>query len=171
MNIDWDSLNTFEEWAAVLHQLLGSASESIQSGDIAKRVATQNALHNFIMHSPNLFSAELDEIARKTIADIFETALDEALNNIASRSAELAMHIKTVRAVTQQAESAVKSIRLERATKVIESATQVIRDLADLKLAISTSTGDQALHAKIDKTVKSIQDLVPSVMAVKPEST
>lgn len=169
MSINWYSLITFDDWAAVLHQLLDKASESIQSGDVSKRVETQKELNSFIMQSPNAIAAELDEIAQKAINDIFQTAVDEALTGIASRTAELARHIKTVKAVTQETNATAKSIKLERATKVIESATQTIRDLNNLKVAISGSEDDRALAGKIDKVTKSIQDFVPAVMTVRPE--
>lgn len=167
MSIDWDSLNTFEDWANVLHELLTTATNSIKSGNVSERVEAQNLLNDFIIHSPNAVAGELDTIAKNSINDIFLTAVDEALASISSRSADLAIYVKTVKAVTSEAEVAAKSIKLERATKVIGTATQIIRDLNDLKITISESEEDQSLAEKIDKTVKSIQELVPSVMAVR----
>jgi hypothetical protein len=167
MSINWDSLNRFEDWASALHELLAAATDSIMSGDVAERVEAQKELNNFIIQSPNAVAGELDNIAKGAINDIFQTAVDEALASISSRTAALAMHVKTVRAVTLETEAAAKSIKLESATKAIGAATQIIRDLNSLKTVLSDSEDDQELAEKIDRAVKSIQDLVPSVMAVK----
>lgn len=167
MSINWDSLSTFEDWAGVLHELLATATGSITSGDITERVEAQKKLNDFIIQSPNAIAGELDNIAKNAINDIFITAIDEALASISSRTADLAIHVKTVKAVTQEAENAAKSIKLESATKVIGAATKIIQDLNNLKNAISDSEDDQELAEKIDNAVKSIQDLVPSVMAVR----
>lgn len=141
MRIDWDSVNTFDEWANTLAQLLEAAADGIQSGDVQKRVAIQKALSEFIKQSPNVIASELDEIARKAISDIFHNAVDEALGNIASRSAELSRHTQVIQAVTKNAEADVKTIRLEKATSAINSASAIIRDLRDLKTAIEKTVG------------------------------
>ena len=167
MSINWDSLNTFEDWAGALHELLAIATDSIKSGDLAERVKAQRNLNDFIIQSPNAIAGELDNIAKNAINDIFLTAVDEALASISSRTAQLAMHVKTVKAVTLEAENAAKSIRLERATQVIGTATKIIQDLNELKSTISDTEDDQKLAEKIDKAVKSIQELVPFVMAVR----
>ena len=167
MSRDWDSLNTFSDWSKTLHELLAEATTAIQSGDVGKRVAVQEELNRFIMHSPNTVAGQLDEIAGNAINDIFRTAVDEALASIGSRTAELSKHIKTVNAVAAEAESAAKSMRLETATKVINCATEVIRNLNDLKAAVANTQDEAALASKIDNAVTAIQDLVPSVMAVK----
>ncbi|MGV1099793.1 hypothetical protein ACUUL3_10355 [Thiovibrio sp. JS02] len=168
MSINWDSLNTFADWAAALDRLLDKASESILSGEVATRVEAQKELNRFITRSPNAIAGELDEIAREAINDIFRTAMDEALAGIASRTAALARLSKTVKAVSEEANAGAKSIRLARATTVIESATRTIRDLHDLRAALSESEDDTILAGRIDKAVGSIQDLVPAVMAVRP---
>jgi len=170
MSRDWDSLNTFADWSKVLHELLAQASQAVQSRDIDKKVAAQEELNQFIMHSPNTISGQLDDIASKAVHDIFIVTTEEAISKISGRTAELTKHTKTVIAVTAEAEKAAKSIKLETATKVINSATTVIRDLAELRNAVRDSTDEQALAAKIDKAVKSIQDLVPHVMAVSGDA-
>ncbi len=167
MSINWDSLSTFEDWAGTLHKLLATATDSIQSGDVTERVEAQKQLNDFIIQSPNAIAGELDNIAKNAINDIFKTALDEALAGISARTADLAMHVKTVKAVTSEAENRARSIRLESATRVIGTATQIIRDLNDLTTAISESEDEQELAGRIDNTLESIQALIPSVMAMR----
>lgn len=166
MSRDWDSLNTFADWSGTLHELLDQASQALRTGDINQKVDVQETLNQFIMNSPNTIARQLDDIAGKAIHDIFITTVEEALSGIAGRKAELTMHIKTINAVTAEAEDTARSIRLEAAGQVIDSATTVVRNLGKLKTALSGTADEQALAAKIDKAVKSIQDLVPLVMAV-----
>jgi hypothetical protein len=167
MSIDWDSLNTFTDWSKTLHELLSQASQAIQSRDIDRKVGVQKELNQFIVHSPNDIARQLDDIASNAVTDIFNATFEDALSSIASRTSELTIHTKTVLAATKEAEKAAKSIRLETATKVIHSATEAVRDLASLRTAVSGTANEQALSTKIDRAVKSINDLVPLVMAVR----
>jgi len=121
MTREWDALNTFADWSGALHELLSQAAQVIQTGDIHQKVAVQDALNQFIMHSPNAIARQLDDIAGRAVHDIFITTVEAALANIASRTAELNMHVKTVNAVTAEAEADARSIRLEAAWRVIDS--------------------------------------------------
>lgn len=170
MSIDFDSLDTFDDWSGALKKLLDQAAASIRSGDIAERVEAQRQLDDFTLESPNAIAAELDDIARKAIDDIFSATSDEALKSIASRSAELARHTKIIGGIAKQAQNAAKSIRLESAVKAIGTATQMIRDLHELKNVLSSAPDDLLVSAAIDKAVKAVQQVVPAVMAVKPEA-
>lgn len=166
MSRDWDKLKTFSDWSQTLHEILGDAGSAIQSGNTSDRVAVQKELNTFIMNSPNTIAGQLDDIAKKAINDIFKTAVDEALSGIAGRSAELSTLIKTINSITVEAEKAARSIRLETANKFIISSTELIRNLKDLKDSVTGADDAQALEGKIDKALKAVQDLVPSVMAI-----
>jgi len=165
MSRNWDALDTFADWSGTLHELLAQATQAIQSGDIHRKVAVQDELNQFIMHSPNHIARQLDDIAGKAVHDIFIGVVGEALANIASRSAELSLHVKTVNAVTAEAQAAARSIRLEAANRVIDSATAAVRNLVALRDAVRNTTHEQVLATKIEKAVKALQDLVPSIMA------
>ena len=166
MNIDWLSLRTFDDWAGVLQHLLGQARAALESSDANKRAQVQGLLLEFITKSPNSSAAVLDDIAKKAIRDIYNDAVDQALADISSRNAELALHIKSINAVTSDAQAAAGSIRYERATGVINSATSLVQQLNELKNVLSNDQADQALVTKIEKAVKSLQDVVPLAMNV-----
>ena len=170
MKMDFDALNTFDDWAAALGQLLDAATASVRSGDIASRIDAQQQLNEFTLESPNAIAAELDDIARKAVDAIFSATAEEALKSIASRSAELTRHVKVIGGITEQAQKSAKSIRLENATKAIGGVTQTIRDLHELKTVMSASSEDKLLSDEIDKAIKAIQLLVPAVMAVKAQA-
>ena len=70
MNIDFDSLETFDDWAGALQQILDQARTAVQSGDVQRRVEVQDLLAEFIGKSPNRIAKGLDDIARKAMDDM-----------------------------------------------------------------------------------------------------
>ena len=167
MSIDWDSLESFSDWSDTLNQLLKQVEAALKSGDIAQRTAVQRLLSDFCSHSPDRLAAQLDVIARQTMDDMLNKAIDEALSSIASRSADLAMHAKVISAVAESAERRAASIRLDKAKQVIDSTTSTIVSLTSLRQALGEGVDDKVVVARIDKAVKAIQDLVPLVIRVK----
>lgn len=167
MNIDFDSLETFDDWAGALQQILDQARTAVQSGDVQRRVEVQDLLAEFIGKSPNRIAKGLDDIARKAMDDMLGQAIDEALSSLSSRTADLALHAKLVFDIASDAEASAASIRLDKARQVIDSATSAIVSLSDLRQTLGEAADDQAVVGKIDKAVKVIQELVPLVMRVK----
>jgi hypothetical protein len=163
MNTDFDSLETFEDWSNLLEALLVRAKDALQSGNAQQKSDVQRDLGAFIDNSPNKIAGQLDDMARKTINDILDTAINQALGNIEARTSELALHVKTINAVTEAAERRAKSIRLESARGVIDSTGAAIRSLTDLRQALNDTSDDKLVADKIDEAVKAINDLVPAV--------
>ena len=167
MSIDFDSLETFDDWSDALQQILRQGRTALQSGDVQGRVAVQDLLREFIEKSPNRIANGLDDIARKAMDDMLNTALSEALASLSSRTADLAMHAKAISDIASSAEAKAASIRLDKAKQVIDSATSAIVSLNGLRQTLGAAADDQAVVGKIDKAVKVIQELVPLVMRVK----
>ncbi len=167
MNRDWDALESFSDWSETLHDILNDATVALQSDDLSNKVSVQKELNTFIMKSPNNITGQLDDIARRAINDIFKTAIQKSLGSIASRTADLSSLTKSINYISNKTESAAKSIRLERVDKFIISSTDLIRTLNDLKVTVTESDDTEALQGKIDKALKAVQDLVPSIMAIK----
>lgn len=167
MSIDFDSLETFDDWSGALQQLLGQARTALQSGVVQDRVDVQDLLADFIGKSPNRIANGLDDIARKAMDDMLNTALSEALASISSRTADLALHAKVITEIAISAEAKAASIRLDMAKQVIDSASGAIVTLNGLRQTLGAAADDQAVVGKIDKAVKVIQELVPLVMRVK----
>lgn len=167
MNIDFDSLETLDDWSEALQQILGGARTALQSGNVQNRVAVQELLAEFIGKSPNRIASALDDIARKAMDDMLDKAVEEALVGLSSRTADLALHAKAVSEIASSAEVKAASIRLEKAKRVIDSATSAIVSLHDLRQTLGDAASDQTVVGKIDKAVKVIQELVPLVMHVK----
>ena len=167
MSIDFDSLATFDDWSDALQQILRQARTALQSGNVSDRVAVQDLLAEFIAKSPNRIAAGLDDIARKAMDDMLNTALSEALTSLASRTADLALHAKAISDIASNAEAKAAAIRLDKARQVIDSATSAIVSLNGLRQTLGAAADDLAVVGKIDKAVKVIQELVPLVMRVK----
>lgn len=167
MNIDWDTLQTFDDWSAALDRILGQARMALKSGDTPGRADVQQQLADYIAHSPNRLAAELDAIARRTMDDLVDSAIDDALGSLATRSAELSLHAKTIADIAGAAEQRARSIRLERARAVVDAATSTVQSLAGLRQSLGDAADDKLVADKIDKAVKAIHELVPLVMRVK----
>jgi hypothetical protein len=166
-SIDWDSLTTFDDWSGALGRILVQARITLQSGDVPQRAAVQQQLADYIANSPNRIAAQLDVIARQSMDDLLNTAVSEALTSIASRSADLAMHAKTMGDIAASVDKQAGSIRLDRAREVVDATTGTIQSLTGLRQTLSDGADDKVVADKIDKAVKAIHDLVPLVMRVR----
>jgi hypothetical protein len=167
MNIDWDSLDTFDDWSGALDQILKQARAALQSSDEQQRADVQQSLADYIANSPNRIAAQLDVIARQTMDDLLNTAISDALANLAARSADLAMHAKTIADIADSADAKASSIRLAKARDVVDATTSTIQSLTGLRQTLGDGADDKVVADKIDKAVKAIHDLVPLVMRVK----
>jgi hypothetical protein len=99
--------------------------------------------------------------------DLLNKAVSEALASIASRSADLAMHAKSIGDIAASVDQQASSIRLDRAREVVDATTGTIQSLTGLRQTLSDGADDKVVADKIDKAVKAIHDLVPLVMRVK----
>ena len=167
MSRNWDALESFEDWADVLAGLMEQAAQVMQGGTAKAKAAVQKELNEFVRHSPNSFSAPLDTIARGAVQDIFVMTAAQAVASIASRSAELNQLVKSIKEVTRQAQDDAASIRLDSAKRAINSVTDTIRSLGDLRQTLSNSGADKLVAGEIDAAVSAINKLIPVVMAIR----
>src|SRR5690606_27513602 len=117
--------------------------------------------------SPNHLAKQLDEIARRTVEDLFRATAEEAILSIAQRTAELSLHAKTIAAATAEARREASSIRLEAASNVLNASTEAIRAMAGLRQQLKSNASDKALAESIDNTVAVLQKLVADVLTVR----
>ena len=164
--IDWSSLQTFADWAKALDDLLTHASSAVAASDTSQKVEAQKSLKTFIDKSPNPMADRLDAIAKQAINDIFADTLEKSMAAIGSRTAELASLVKTIQAITGEAEQDAASIRLEKAKRVVDATTETVQALLDLRATLKDGATDQALGSDIEKVVAAIQKLRSQVETV-----
>lgn len=168
MSRNWDEIEGFAGWAAVLRELLDTAAAAIQSDAIANRVEVQKELNQFIDNSPDAIAKPLDELARKAIGDLFLKTSEESLAAIASRSTELVTLTKTIKAITADAKKDVASIRLQIAKRVIDSLSETVVAANALRATLADAGADKDVAEAIDRTLKEAQKLWALVGALKP---
>jgi hypothetical protein len=167
---------TIQKWRDKLETLLARA-EAAASEPLSARLAIAKQLQAFILDNPAtvdddpdtaVFTA-LDDIATQAHDALLLAALEERIAGIASRSAELAGLEKKISAQSAANEKAAKSIRLEKATQVVNSVTAAVNSIKDLKTAIEanpSSTEDfEALVKKLADAMATLQDVRAAVEA------
>jgi methyl-accepting chemotaxis protein len=160
--MDWDTLNTYEDWADALQTLLKNAHDAVASADVDKKQAAQKGLKDFIDNCTSPIKAkELDMMATEAIGNIFEATLDQAMAEIGSRTAELANLTKDVAAVTAAANSDAASIRLDAARKVVDTTVQAVQALNTLKQQLDATQPDDK------KVADSITSLITTIQSVR----
>lgn len=147
--IDWGQLNSIQEWADVLKDLLSGAKIAIADNDLDAKLGKQQQLLEFIKNSPQRCSF-LDDIANKAAHDLFLDTVAACLQAIASRNAELQQATKIISGVTDEANSDAKTLLL---TDVTSSLDKVVAGLTKLQAA---ATGDNNLLDRI----KGVQDAI-----------
>lgn len=167
--MDWDEIHGFEAWAAVLAELIDAATLAFNNRDHDEKNAALAKLRDFIGHSPNDVAAGLDEIALRAIAAIVAKSWDEGVAEMHARSAELARLTKQIGAITASGNEAAASIRLEKARRVVDRATETIQSMNALRKqlrqeldAIAEAGGDdevEAAIARIDQAIRAVQTM------------
>jgi hypothetical protein len=152
--IDWDQLNSIQEWAEVLKTLLADAKNAIADNDLDAKLSAQQQLLEFIKESPQRCSF-LDDIANKAAHDLFLDTVAACLQGIASRNAELQQATKIISGVTDEANSDAKTLLL---TDVKSGLDKITAGLTKLQTA---ATGDKNLLDRI----KGVQDAIAAFKA------
>lgn len=167
---------TIQKWRDKLESLLQRA-QTAATDSLPARLALAKELQDFILDNPAAVDddpdtavfTEMDDIATKAHDALLLTALEERVAGIASRSAELAGLEKKIAAQSAANEKAAKSIRLEKATQVVNSVTAAVNSIKDLKAAIeanpATTEDFEALLEQLANAVVTLQKVRAAVEA------
>lgn len=157
---EWDNIEGLDGWSAKLEELLEEAEQAAQRPDLESRLVLNHRFTEFIVKStPNTPEiVALDAIAEQTRAGLMRSTIEERLEAISARTAELARLTKKFRAQAEVAQASAASIRLERARRVVDSLTESIRALKDFRGMLEAGTEDD-LTKSIERVVSSIQKL------------
>lgn len=164
-----------KKWRNALADLLSQADDVAVNPDLMVRRAVAKKLQEFIMDNPPSLSTEpgtavfdeMDAIARQAHDALLLAAVTDRVAGIASRSAEFAGLTKKVAAQTAANEKSARSLRLEKAGKVVSSVTEAVNAIKELKAQLedqpSTEEDFTQLAAQLGKAVQSLQDLRATV--------
>lgn len=163
------------KWRDALAALLARADAAAANPDLNVRRAVAKDLQTFIMDNPPAIDdepdtavfREMDDIAGKAHDALLLAVVEDRVSAIASRSAELAGLAKKVAAQTAENEKAAKSIRLEKATAVVNSVTTAVNAIKNLKTQLedqpATEEDFTELAKKLGKALQTLQDLRTAV--------
>lgn len=164
MNIKWDELKNFEDWAQQLDELLDMAVQAVKNNDINERVEVQKTLRQFKRKSPNVFSHKLDVIASQAIKDIFLETLTQCIKALSSRSEELDSYVKDIRSVTSETAKVTLLINLETPKTVASSLNEVINAIKDIKKALKDDSKADEIAKHVDTTIAGIKKLRKTIV-------
>lgn len=167
--MNWNALNTYEDWSGKLAELLDEAHDAIASGDVNKKLQAQRDLNEFIDNCASpIKGKELDDIASRAIGNIFEATLDQSMAEMGRRTAELTALTKEISAVTDHANDTAAAIRLEKIRAVADAASQALDTVNSLKQQMSSKSPDKDKVAQnVDSLIQSLQKLYSQVRDLK----
>ena len=159
MSISWEGLQTYEDWADTLKDLLENARKAIEKDDAAARGAAKRELITFIDESPNWLIRNLDDVAHEAIKDLGKGDISEAITSIENRTVELIRLTKSMKSIAEDAEEAAGSLRLEKARRVVDSSTNVVNAIKELRNELDSTGKDKKLETLANAAIKAVQDL------------
>lgn len=159
MSINWEGLQTYEDWADTLKDLLENARKALEKDDAAARGAAKRELITFIDQSPNWLIRNLDDVAHEAIKDLGKADISEAITSIENRTVELIRLTKSMKSIAEDAEEAASSLRLEKARRVVDSSTSVVNAINELRNELDSTGNDKKLETLATAAIKAVQNL------------
>jgi hypothetical protein len=154
--INWDGLETLDDWSRALKSLIAAGKDAVQNGDQDEKIDVQSQLADFIEKAP-AFCAPLVPVARNTGHDLFESVVSKALNDLASRDAALDAAVATINGATATANSSAKSIQFTQVINVLDQSKAALTKLKTLEEQLTAP--DQDLLGKIQSILTAIDGL------------
>ncbi len=154
---EFDNISGFDGWSTSLMALLEEAENLSAKASVQDRLALSRRFRQFIVEShPNTDDImELDAIAKEAASAVLKQGIEERLGTIAGRTAELTQLTKGVERRARQLETAAASIRLESATRAVNSLTDSVGKLKEL-LSDLQDQGAEDLRESVERAVTAI---------------
>jgi hypothetical protein len=155
---EWDGIRGVDGWRKKLHALAEEAKALALVDDLEKRFALCDRLNAFIVNSrPNDKTIQaLDAIAADTATSLMQATVDERLQGLAERGAELALLTKQLEGHAAAADASAQALRLECARKTVDAVTETVSSLKELKRLLGS--GDDAELARgVEQAINTLQ--------------
>lgn len=157
---EFDKIKGFDGWQKKLLELLDKAEDAAEKKEWPPRRKVSHQLKEFILQSsPNTAEIlELDRIAKETRISLLKTTIEERLELIANRQADLLKLTKTIRSAAADNLASAASLRLERTRRVVDSLTATVNDLREFRSSLETGI-NEGFAASIETLIERIQIL------------
>ncbi|GJQ30485.1 MAG: hypothetical protein HBSAPP03_23690 [Phycisphaerae bacterium] len=146
---------TMADWGEELDRLLREAHAARQGGGAAVQRA-QDALADFIDRSPDYADA-LDQVADLAIMDLDIAVTKDAVEALRTRREELARIMKTLGGTVGELKKSAAVLRLESARAAVDSITETVKALKDVRAKLRTTGDEKTLGEAILKAIAEIQ--------------
>lgn len=156
-------MQTLADWTSELEALLKEARAVAETGDDAARRATAGKLTDFVVRthrgqpSERATFKELDRIATEAGLGLLVEAVQDRVSRLVVRTAEFVTLRKELEGQADVNEAVASALRLQRIKRVVESSTDFIAHLLELKGAFK-EVGNDELTKKIESLVTGIQN-------------
>ena len=156
----WDDIEGYAGWRKELTELLARAEEAAKSPEVEQRFEVSRRLNEFISTSrPNDEQIRaLDTIAAAAAVDLMRLTIDERLKAIIERGAALAKLTKDFEAAAEAAAASAGSIRLERVRRVVQSLTESVEAVNELRLSLQGGA-DEEMAARLEQALNTLREL------------
>lgn len=157
-SIDWDALESTEDWVKRLNDLLGLV-ESAQASN--KRDLLADTLDEFADRSTSedlSTITKLDAAARKAARALRREDISARVSELGAASADFQAALKELGAASADLKKAAAKLRAEKITAAVNSLTDTIGSLKNLSQVLDTGERDK-IAAAIKEAVQSAQKL------------
>lgn len=157
---EFDDIHDHEGWRRKLKSLLDDAEQAARASEVQLRFQVAERLTQFMERSfPNDDVVRaLDDIASKAAVGLLERTIDERLQSIVARNAELTALAKSFEAAASEAVETAAQLRLERAGKALDALNNSIAALKELDAGLKQGS-DDPLIAEIGLAVDAVKRL------------
>ena len=164
----WSKLTGFEAWSNELSTLLDQAHAAAEGSDNQARRDIAGDLTEFVNSSwPNdEHVKQLDDIALATSDALLLQNVGDRVAELMKRTGEYNRLTKDIDGITAKAEATASSMRMERITKAIDSATATIQSIKDLTASLGDAKSDVALAKRLADAIDTIEALRSQIAAV-----
>jgi len=160
---DWNTISGFDAWRAELQFLVAEARALAEDATLEERVALTDRLNEFVVRSrpDNHEIQRLDMLAFDLVQAILQPEAERRIGDIAARDIQLAQLSKQLNVESERAAEKAASIRMERATELVESLTESVQKARALveKLDTAADEAQAELRKRVDGLVKRIQSV------------
>ena len=158
---NFDNIEGFGGWSDALMKLLEEAEEVGEGASVQDLLKISKRFRDFMRAShPNSEEIRaLDAIAGRAATDVLDAGIAERIQSIAGRTTELLQLSKGVEARGQELNQAAASIRLEKATKVVNSLTKSVQALKELRPALENAGEFGEVASAVKDAVERIEKL------------
>jgi hypothetical protein len=161
----FDNITTIDGWSAALKELLDRALTTKEHDD-RMNISIELTDYQIASMPPDPTNTDqvaaiqqFDRIAREAAEKVLIDEISEHAQAITGRASDLAAATKAFRAHTEKNERVAEMMKLTPVVRAIKGATDLIDSVKDVRASLGSGEEADKLRARLDRLVKSVQDI------------